>query len=286
LSVLYVALTRAKSYLDVVVSASKKLKPTLEEILREGWRHSEAGEHLIEQCEPNAAPNARADHFVMGEDATIWRRGDTLAIPHFQPVPNRLAAVTPSGQEGAGRVKLGFLLNTGNAPALEKGTAVHALLSRVEWSDGLPALEDWVRSIPAREANLEACRLAARALHPRLRQTRDPLAQVFDQKRWLDRWKNEGVVRLEVWRERRFAVVLGHELMNGSFDRVVIGSDIAGNRLRAEILDFKTDHIANDDEREQRRAHYQPQLDAYAGALQKLIGLSSDAVQTQLVWID
>jgi ATP-dependent exoDNAse (exonuclease V) beta subunit len=286
LSVLYVALTRAKSFLDVVVTASEKTKPSLVGILGEGWGHQDAGTHLVEQCEPDAQPGTRAGSEVMGRDAGIWEVGSDLRIPNFLPVPNRLAAITPSGQEGGGVVKLGLVLNTGNSQALERGTAVHALISHIEWNYNLPALEDWIDSIPEHEADPEACRLAARELHPRLCDPRDPLDRVFDPALWLDRWKNEGVVRLEVWRERRFAVVLDHELMNGSFDRVVLGLDANGARICAQILDFKTDRVANDNEREERRQFYQPQLDAYVNALHKLSALPAGSIQAELVWLN
>jgi ATP-dependent exoDNAse (exonuclease V) beta subunit len=285
--VLYVALTRAKSFLDVVVPASEKTRPTLAGILCEAWGHKDAGNHLIEKYEPDAARNIRADaDQAMGQDAGIWERGDRLDIPNFQPMPNRLAAVTPSGQEGVGMVKLGLLLNIGNARALEWGTAVHALLSRIEWNDSVPSLEEWLGSDFSLEANLEACRVAARELHPRLRDPNDLLAKVFNRKLWLDRWKEAGVVRLEVWRERRFAVALGQELINGSFDRVVLGLDGKGRCVRAEILDFKTDRVADDREREERRLHYAPQLDAYVHALQKLTALPADSIHAELVWIN
>jgi len=182
-------------------------------------------------------------------------------------------------------VKLSQVLNTGNSRALERGTAVHALLSRIEWSEQSPNLEELVDSIREREADPEACRLAARELYPRLRDSRDGLAMVFDRTRWLEHWQRDGVVRLEVWRERRFAVVLEDELMNGSFDRVIFGCDASGNRVRAQILDFKTDRVTNDVEREERRRFYQPQLDAYVLALQKLTTLPPTAVEAELVWI-
>jgi len=286
LSVLYVALTRAKSFLDVVMPASEKAKPTLTGILGEGWDHTNAGTHLVEEVQGSARPAPRANSEIMGCDAGVWAVGNDLRIPNFEPAPDRLAAITPSGQEGAGLVKLGQLLNRGNSQALERGTAVHALLSRLEWSDSLPALEAWIESIPNREAHPGACRLAARELHPRLRAPNDPLAEIFNAKAWLDRWKKENVVRLDVWRERRFAVVLDHDLMNGSFDRVVFGLDASGRRVRAEILDFKTDRVTNDAEREERRQFYQPQLDAYARALHHLTSLPPTAIQTRLIWIN
>jgi ATP-dependent helicase/nuclease subunit A len=286
LSVLYVGLTRAKSYLDVVVTEPKRKEPSLAGILFEGWGHEEAGTHIVEQNPAGVPLKASSTVVVMDKDPAMWEAGESLDVAQFQPAPDRLNSITPSGREGAGVVKLGLILNSGNNLALERGTAVHALLSRIEWIDDLPTLDAWIASIPEQEARADVCRVAAQELHLRLSYSHDLLTQVFDPALWLSRWKKEKVVRLEVWRERRFAVVLEHELMNGSFDRVVCGFDAKGRLVRAEILDFKTDRLDNDTEREERRLYYQPQLDAYARALNKLTDLPAIAIQTQLVWIN
>ena len=221
----------------------------------------------------------------MPGDPAVWSADADDAAPRIAPMPERLDAITPSGKEGAGRVALGQLLAAQNAQALERGTAVHALFSRVEWSDAIPALDDWLKSIPAGEAAPAACRREAPGLHRRLSAAADPLRDVFDRSRWMEEWRKEGVSHLDLWRERRFSVVLGRELMNGSFDRVVLGLDARGVPLRAAILDFKTDRIASEEERETKRQFYQPQLDAYATALSRLVRLPLDAIQTRLVWV-
>jgi ATP-dependent exoDNAse (exonuclease V) beta subunit len=286
LSVLYVALTRAKSFLDVVAPAADKPRASLSGIILERWKHREAGEYLIEEFSGKPETRALTTVETMGPDEGVWEAADNLGIPNLKPVPGRMAEMTPSGQEGSGIVKLGLVLNTGNVPALERGTAVHALLSRIEWIEQLPNREAWIRSIPDREAGYEACRTAALELFPRLRDPKDKLTRLFDPKTWLDCWRADGVTRLEAWRERRFAVVAGRDLMNGTFDRVVLGWNAAGKLVRAAILDFKTDRLADDKEREERRLFYQPQLDAYAGALSRLTGLPAESIQTELVWID
>jgi ATP-dependent helicase/nuclease subunit A len=285
LSVLYVGLTRAKSYLDVVIPQVKKAAPTLERILCEAWDAHEPGTHVIETCEgKKERPSGESVH-VMPLDPAVWRTGTEYAPPGIAQVPERLDAITPSGQEGAGKVSLGQLLAAQNAQALERGTAVHALLSRIEWNGAIPALNDWLHSIPASEASPAACKREASGLHKRLRAASDPLREVFERDRWLARWKSEGVAGLGLWRERRFSVVFDRELMNGTFDRVVLGLDARGVPVRAAILDFKTDRIATEEERETRRQFYQPQLDAYARALGKMIRLSPNAIHTQLIWI-
>ena len=73
--------------------------------------------------------------------------------------------------------------------------------------------------------------------------------------------------------------------MNGSFDRVILGLDAEGKRVRAHILDFKTDRVGDENEREERRLHYQPQLDAYVEALHKLTALPVGSIQAELMWI-
>jgi ATP-dependent exoDNAse (exonuclease V) beta subunit len=169
---------------------------------------------------------------------------------------------------------------------LERGTAVHALLSKLEWAENLPKLEAWIQSVSSNEANPSVCKLAAWELYPRLSNAADPLSKILHRASWLEEWKKDQVEKLEVWMERRFAAVFDRELMNGSFDRVVLGLDAAGKVKRAQILDFKTDRLSTEKDREARRLHYQPQLDAYAKALCSLAKLKPAAVSAQLVWIN
>jgi ATP-dependent helicase/nuclease subunit A len=284
LSVLYVAVTRAKSFLDVVARAADKPRASLSGIILERWNHREAGHYLIEEF--SGISETRSTVEIMDRDKGVWNASHGLNLPNLQVAHPRMAAVTPSGQEGSGIVKLDRLLHAGNIEALERGTAIHALLSRIEWIGKLPAQDAWIRSVSDREANPEACRIAGRELYPRLLDPKDKLAQAFDPSVWLDRWKNAEVNRLETWRERRFAVVMENDLMNGTFDRVVLGYNREAELVRADILDFKTDRLTDDREREERRLFYQPQMDAYARAFHRLTGLPADSIHTQLVWIN
>jgi len=286
LSVLYVALTRAKSYLDVVLPTDARPKPSLSAIIREKWGQQNPGTYVIDECAAITPSPTVAEPVRIPRDPGIWNPGDELRAAHFRTVPSRMDSITPSGQEGSGVVKLGLLLNTGSAPALERGTAVHALLARIEWIDQLPSQRQWVDSIPSEEADPAICQREARQLYPRLSNPTDILNQTFDPASWKQNWKADGVTNLEVWRERRFAAIIGSDLMNGSFDRVILGRSEEGRLVRAEILDFKTDRLADENEREARRVHYQPQLDAYMNALAKLTGLPAPSISARLVWIN
>jgi ATP-dependent helicase/nuclease subunit A len=285
LSVLYVALTRAKCFLDVVLPADGKVRASLSSLVRERWGQQDPGAHLIQENAALTRPVSQAPRPVVEDDPGIANPDELQEVSGFVSVPRRLEAITPSGQEGSGVVNLGLILNRQSDAALARGTAVHALLSRIRWSTDLPAKADWVRSISHEEADLEICASAADELYPRLSTPEDPLGQTFSQSAWLQKWKASQVTRLDLWQERRFAVIIGDSLMNGSFDRVVLGYDSKGQLVEAEILDFKTDRINNETDRQSRALHYQPQLDAYQSALHRLTGLKVTSIGMRLVWI-
>jgi ATP-dependent exoDNAse (exonuclease V) beta subunit len=110
---------------------------------------------------------------------------------------------------------------------------------------------------------------------------------VFDKLSWEKRWS--GVVNLEVWREKSFAVVWEKDgkrkVLTGTFDRVVVGRDRKGKAVGAEVVDFKTDRLDGAKEKNERAEYYRPQLEAYAEAVSKLTGLSREKVTTRIAWV-
>ena len=97
------------------------------------------------------------------------------------------------------------------------------------------------------------------------------------------------MAKLEVWRERSFAVVWEREgkrqVLNGTFDRVVVGRDGKGKAVGAEVVDFKTDRFEGEKEMTDRAEYYRPQLESYAEAVSKLTGLSRDMVTSRIAWV-
>jgi ATP-dependent exoDNAse (exonuclease V) beta subunit len=110
---------------------------------------------------------------------------------------------------------------------------------------------------------------------------------VFDKKDWEKRWAD--MVKLEVWREKSFAVVWEREgkgqVLNGTFDRVVVARDGKGKAVAAEVVDFKTDRFEGEKEKTDRAEYYRPQLEAYAEAVSKLTGLGKEKVTTRIAWV-
>jgi ATP-dependent helicase/nuclease subunit A len=89
--------------------------------------------------------------------------------------------------------------------------------------------------------------------------------------------------RAEVWRERAFEVVLDDTWVTGMFDRVVVERDAAGNVVRAVVIDFKTDRMADESESGRVVKRHAGQLNLYRRAAAVLTGVPPAQVTCKLV---
>ena len=249
LCLLYVALTRAKQALYVVIepvgtSQSPNFPRLLRETLGEAWSSGDprwfAGTELraAAEAEPAGPP--------------ILRETPMPAAP-------RRAARNPSAAH-AGRVAAAgaFALETGAGP--EFGSAVHALFATVEWSEPgalAAAAARWNPDDPA-AAEALACLRAPE------------LAEVWA----------KPVGNSKVWLERGFELVTDDAWVSGVIDRLVIVRDGAGCAQSATVYDFKTDTPATNAESVLRHG---AQLRHYRRAAAALAGLPEDAVAVELV---
>ena len=288
LCVLYVGMTRARSFLDIVLR--EESKAPLAQLLRTGWKPD--AERVVERfpgitvraCDEangRSASRELADPGIAQAPYGILSQTETARPYH------RAAYATPSSQEEAGTVSVPSLLAPANRAAMKRGELVHAWLSKVTWlEDGLPAPADLLSAtgplwehLPRKEAETLASRLLQQIATPGT-----PLHQVFSKHLFAPE------ARVELWRERRFAVMTAPaqntELLTGSFDRVVLWCDPAHCIQQAHIVDFKTDRFDSEPEREQLEARYQPQLNAYQRALSSAIpGLMPSLIQTSLCFL-
>ena len=88
--------------MNVVLTAPKRQEPSLAGILFEGWGHAEGGTHVVEENAATALPETPFQVYRMAPDPAMWEAGQSLDLARFRPAPDRLASITPSGQEGAG----------------------------------------------------------------------------------------------------------------------------------------------------------------------------------------
>lgn len=280
LCLLYVAMTRARHRLEMIVQPLRKsgdLPHSFAGVLRAAfgafgpatggllWAHERNADAWYEARAPRAALAPRAE-------------------PRPQPfrsvsaVP--LARRTPSGAEGGGERLAAELLRAPRSAARVAGELVHRWLSAVEWLEDFEASDDELLAL-------------GRAI------THDPEllgATLAELRGYLARPATRGALALgpepraerTVWRERPFSLVLDEgdgtrALWSGAFDRVVLHGR-PGAWTRAVITDFKTDRVAPA-EIDARVESYRPQLEGYRRVLAGITGLAPRAIEARLLFL-
>jgi len=282
LCLLYVAMTRARHRLDLVVQ--HKRDPA-----RVG--HDFAG-ILRAALAPARAADAHGIVWQHPENARPW-----IAPPALRPAAPKHAAGTgalfrapararelvhraPSAAEGGGETSAAELLRAPRSDARVAGELVHRWLATVEWLEDFRASDAELLALGrelTRDEALLAKTLAELRAFLAAPATRAELA--------LGR-----AARAErtVWRERPFALVLDEPdgtraLWSGAFDRVVLHGR-AGAWTRAIVSDFKTDRLTSA-ELAARVEFYRPQLEGYRRVLARVAGLAPAAVEARLLFL-
>jgi len=294
LSVLYVAMTRARYALHMVVPADGDRGPStaksLARLLRDALAPGEAGGAVGETLYQDGDPGWFGE--LGGADFSGAAPLDADAAPPFgspDPVSLRsveggrvrnLARRSPSSMEGGEKLDLASHLRLDlKGDARIRGTVVHAWCEALEWMEnGIP--DDTVLLGLARE---EA---------PGLAENRA--------KEWLSdfrEWMKAPTIRealsrsahpigAQVERELPFLHRVPDGIMQGYIDRLVLWEE-DGRVVGAQVLDFKTDFVDDSDPEamEGRVAFYRPQIDAYRTAVAGRYGLDPSDVTGKLLFL-
>jgi ATP-dependent helicase/nuclease subunit A len=287
LSVLYVAVTRARHELRILITPDHGKDVgtalTAARLLRESLepgsdkpRKLEGGETLYEEGMPDWSLEIDSLQDTSGAAPVTRRAPIRLArSARTRMFPRQ----SPSQMEGGARVNPAHLLSLANTSALARGSIVHAWFEQFRWiQDPRPAWET-LRKI--------AYRHDPRIAEEEIERLRD------DFERWLSApaiaaalSRSSYSLAPELRNESRFLHLENGTLMEGSIDRLVLLRD--GDRVvAAEVLDFKTDRFGGDEALINARVeHYRPQLLAYARAVKAIHRLPAEAVRTRLVLLD
>ena len=287
--VLYVAMTRARHHLEMIVEAPPK-KST-----------AKGYQNLLRESLPQTAGNA---------DGIIWEHPDNdpewanvLERPtdealdiviHDPSVPllprtsdhRHLPRRSPSDHFGARGIRIEELFNVSTGGAL-RGEIFHRLFEEINWleefdlgdDDLLHTLEKFDVTEETRKQYLEEFRLSLREDNVVKHLTRANQPTTI----------HEIPVQWEAWRERRFCISLengdGTEtLWNGIIDRVNVATDSSGKYVGATLLDYKTDAVTA--ETLSRKAKtYQPQLFTYRKVLNVITGIDEREIETGLLFL-
>jgi len=293
LCLLYVAMTRAKHALHIVIpckqtakSHHKKLDGLLLQILEE------------DQNQPPDAVVWRAD-----DNNSNWFEdlGDDSDVEQPPPIPafeikqstntidmiSGIATSSPSGLEGGGKIKISDRFAGGINTAFDWGTIVHKWFEDIKWFEEMPTRESLVGTAPMEEAG--------RLGNDRLAQIADSCINALQSKDIQELLtKPDGNVKvfceqefaLRVEKGTRFADVEMEEPtdIRGSIDRLVVHTGDDGSPIRAAVIDWKTDSFDPSD-RGEKEDYYAPQLASYRQAAALLLGIAVESVTAQLVFV-
>ena len=303
LCLLYVAMTRAKHALHMVVA------PTVGERTARTSSRTYAGLLRAGLCN-NHPLDPRSIPFEIGDPE--WHAKSSrptrmaVACPpqhaaHAEPTrmpvatvnaahPRRLRHISPSQLEGGNQARLRTRLSQ-RSDAMLLGTLFHACLEQIQWiEEGIPQ-ESEFRRIAARlgitdnvasKAHQQFHRaIAAEAVQSILRRS----SYMRDLRH---RWTEFTHLDIDVRNEQRILVRRDHALLGGSVDRLVVvrREDAI---VAADIIDFKTDRFGESDPRHSsladRVAYYRPQMEAYRDAIQRMLKIPVDRIAVRLAFV-
>ncbi len=272
LSLLYVAMTRAKRGLYVVTKApgtskSRNYPKLLAETLGEETQPVRVGGRefagAFAEGDPEWHRGVERGRVKKGEEKK--ETADGARVSDVGRV-RRLVGRRPSAGKAA-ELAGAQLFSLQRSGAADFGIAVHRLLAEVEWGTDV--------EVARRAAEWRARGVAAEVREEALAVLREnALAAV---------WRKPADAAAEVWRERAFEVVIDGVWITGVFDRVVVERAVGGRAARATVVDFKTDR-ATDAELAAVVARHAAQLNLYRRVAAVLTGLPRERVEAQLVF--
>jgi ATP-dependent helicase/nuclease subunit A len=279
LCALYVAMTRARTGLEMIVHPNEagKLSGSMAGILRGAlfgqapaleeqqlWQH-ENSKYVPDKSQPAAST----------EPEIVELKLAPAKSPRLPPL------VSPSGLEGGGFIQLKNYLSFSDAPSFDRGTVLHRWFELVSWLDeAMPSRAELIAaiadvSVPTDQVNALMEEFSAACARP-------AISAILRRSAYASYGPE---VKLELWRERRFAVRLDGVILQGQLDRVVIVRDASGNVMAADLIDFKSDRIsAEEDSLAKRVTYYSPQIRAYRKAVAQLTGLAEIAITSKLAF--
>ncbi len=281
LCLLYVALTRAVHAMYLLIAPhEKEPKKSFAGLLRASLTDdmlAPADAVLFETGNPDW--DARRLGLRPDRVGTESQPTNRIRFAPPLPTPNRgWQRKAPSSHESPTTRRLDELLRPRAAHALERGTLIHTWFEQIEWLDaGRPSHEQLLA--------------AARALPPLTIEPKDLLPEFVT---FLDKPAIAAVLSREssphrsltpcVLREHPFACRFDRTLISGIIDRLVLWST-KNKIVAAELVDFKTDAITDQNSLEARVDTYRPQLDAYRQAVAQLFHIAASDVTATLVFV-
>ncbi len=279
--VLYVAMTRAKRCLEIIVPglvADSKNKvdagKRLSALLRASFQVDPVfSDTTLKQ---NLSDNElRWDHGIEKEAGPPARKKRKLQLGNSQGNRN-LPHLAPSTLQAQATTVAQFFSTSGQS-ARSHGTLVHKLFETVHWlEDGVSSDEALLETLgPETPGAMDAIQVFHTALDsPQIR-------KALSRSEWPE---EDGWEAHNEWNFRFLdATEEGPALLTGSIDRLLLRK-VDGKPVAARIFDFKTDRLDAESSTTARTLHHASQMAAYQRAIVGLIGIPVDQVVTKLLF--
>jgi ATP-dependent exoDNAse (exonuclease V) beta subunit len=260
---------------------------------REPARLYERGDpNWMDRVDPPSTPRRAAPPASGKPPQSEAPRQIALAKPATHSWRN-VPTIHPSHLTARARGTIGQALRSAAEPAAtDRGSMLHACFAQVHWlddgtwRDGL--LENLRQKFPNQPDREEVVAEFARIVRQPM--VSAILSRVSYAEQIAGRVLPSQIVfeplRAVAQNEWPFAVRLDQSVLAGTIDRLV--SIYEGNSLiGAEIIEYKTDRLDENDEAEIARqvAAYRPQIDAYRRAVAQWTGLAHPRVLARLLWV-
>ena len=246
----YVAMTRSKQALYVL---TKKLKTdtTARNFARQLMLTLNPGSDVVESGNQNWFEKHGFRDEMAGKKASEERR----LVPCTAGTPHALSPSSLHGSPFQGSSSTHQERGSFSLDAADLGTEIHEVLSRIAWD--------------AAGTDLSGCTERARRM-----------IGAFLRSEGAGRLFNQPEGAGDLWRERRFDLVMEGQWISGCFDRVVIRRN--GDHVTAvDLIDFKTDSCAP----EHLPERHAGQMASYRTVLSRLLGIEESLITPLLVHV-
>ncbi len=297
---LYVALTRARFELQIVVQpvkSARKFPSTLAGLVRAALADSPPDSFSLPP-ETTLASKGNPDWHRALAPASVAERDVVRARPltvdaiRFRVGPSLAAATSPSDLEGGSIISLAESFSEPREASRQHGTLMHGWLEAIQWlGDELPSAE-WLQRV-ATQLGIAVSETEQRAFLRTLQQPK--VQQVLRYERyqseagaWLESIVAQDRIRLlqlEVRNEQPILYSGSARVLSGFVDRLVlVWSD--DQVIAADVMDFKTDQVDSPQALPARYQFYAPQLTAYREAVAGMLRIPLGHVRARLVFTE
>jgi len=293
LSTLYVALTRARHAVHLIIApeggSGGESPITPARLLREALRdpgtplqtasegavlHEEGDRSWFTRPAAIAFPDAVAQRGASQEVQAVVTPIEVVVQPRTRMLPRE----RPSRLQVSGPLDVREILRLDNAPALARGTLMHAWLERICWIEDAVPPEEHLRAIALECAPGMGEGAVTSALADFFGFLRAPGVRALLRR---DRYPAGSIVE----REFPFLHRRGETMIEGVIDRLVLVPGESGFTA-GEVIDYKTDRVSGSTQERRLARKYAPQLEVYREVIGEMFGIPSERCVATLLFLE